>query len=89
MLFYKKGRNILTQENLKALDKAEKDFMENKKFATEFCLLQPDGQCAKPMSLIRFFDGTFRMLSGVFHDPDFENIEGVLHEAVKWVEYSI
>ena len=83
MIFYKRGTNILTKKNLQAIQDAENTFMNDQQFATKFCLLDAVGSCTKPMSLIRFFDGTYKYASPIFEDPGFDNIVGVLHEASK------
>ncbi len=80
-MYYKRDSNILTKENLKAIQDVENKFLNNEEFSTKFCLLKPNGNCTKPMSLIRFFDGTYKYASDVFDDPEFSNIPSVLNEA--------
>ena len=57
--------------------------MNDKEFATKFCLLNAEGNCTKPMSLIRFFDGSYKYASPIFDDPGFDNVQNVLYEASK------
>jgi hypothetical protein len=37
--------------------------------------------CAKPLSILRFFDGTYAAINSTLYDPNFENIAGVLYTA--------
>ncbi len=81
LMYYKRASNILTKDNLKAIQEVENKFLYNEEFSSKFCLLEASGNCTKPMSLIRFFDGTYKYASHVFDDPEFNNIQGVLNEA--------
>ncbi len=81
LMYYKRGSNILTKNNLRAIQEVENTFINNEEFSARFCLLKANGNCTKPMSLIRFFDGTYKYASDVFYDPEFNNIAGVLDEA--------
>ena len=83
-MFYKEHGNVLTKENLQHIKRVENEFLENKEFKTKFCLLKANGECYKPLSLIRFFDGTYSYASSVFNDPDFNNINAVINEAQRY-----
>ena len=84
LLFYKEGGNVLTKENLQHIKRVENEFLENNAFKNDFCLVGENGQCSKPLSLIRFFDGTYSYASTIFNDPEFNNIEAVINEAQRY-----
>ena len=55
-------------------------FFHNNEFQRRFCLLD-GGACAKPISVIRYFDGTYANVSARFHDPEFKDRISVLNAA--------
>ena len=87
-MFYKEDGNVLTKENLQHIKRVENEFLENNEFKTKFCLLKENGQCSKPLSLIRFFDGAYSYASSIFNDPDFNNIDAVINEAQRYQNIS-
>ena len=83
-MFFIEGGNVLTRENLQRILDVEKRFLNDEEFKGKICRLTTDGDCVKPQSLLRFFDGTFADVSPVFNDPEFNNISGVVYEANRW-----
>ena len=83
-MFFIEGGNVLTKENLQRILDVEKRFLNDEEFKGKICRLTTDGDCVKPQSLLRFFDGTFADVSPVFNDPEFSNISGVIYEANRW-----
>ena len=78
LMFELKGGNVFTKENLKAIQQVEERFYNDDKFQ-EFCLLDSNGNCTKASSVIRYFDGSMKIVHPVFDDPDFDNIPLVLN----------
>ena len=83
-MFFIEGGNVLTKKNLQQIQDVEKRFLNDENFKGKVCRLTTTGDCVKPQSLLRFFDGTFAEVSPVFNDPDFNNISGVVYEANRW-----
>lgn len=84
-LFYG-AENVFTQKNLQIIKDFEDILFSNSDYQNEFCLLQGTGtmdrRCAKPLSILRFFDGTYSAIDATFYDPNFENIPKVLYAAI-------
>ncbi len=47
----------------------------------EFCLLNGAGECSKPKSVLRFFDGTYAYLDSIFNNTSLNNVSDVLYAA--------
>ena len=79
------GGNVFAAENLKQIKQAEDRLMEVEDF-DKYCWADAKGQCRPPISVIRFFDGTFKTLNpAVFKDnPDFNNIPETLGAALNY-----
>lgn len=75
------GGNIFTKETLKAIETIETKVMDTRNYKEQFCQIIASGDCAKPISILRFFDGTYHALNPVFTDPGFDNITQVLYTA--------
>ncbi len=77
------GDNVFTRENLQTLKRFEDTMFSRSSYQAKLCLLQgtENGTCAKPLSILRFFDGTYAALNSTFYDPNFENIAGVIYTA--------
>ena len=85
MMYFIENGNVLTKENLQRVQEVENAYLEDEDFKNKLCRLDPTGECLKPQSLVRFFDGTFAYISPTFNDPEFNNISGVIHEANEYV----
>ena len=81
LVYEAKHGNVFSRENLLQIEKAEDELFNNNIYQRNLCQLTDGLGCRKPMSVIRFFDGTYRQLSPTFYDPNFENIAEVLHLA--------
>ncbi|XP_045172972.2 protein dispatched homolog 1-like [Mercenaria mercenaria] len=75
------GDNIFTKESLLKMKEIEDDLMNAKDYG-KFCKLDAKTrQCVKPLSVLRYFDGTFLNINSAFDDENYDNIKGVLYEA--------
>ncbi|XP_048586326.1 protein dispatched homolog 3 [Nematostella vectensis] len=73
--------NVITKENLITIKNFEDSLFNNSAYQSKICWLEKNKVCKKPLSLVRFFDGTFRALNPVFYDPNFDNIPTILEAA--------
>ena len=86
-LFYEsQGGNVFTKENLLKIKENEDSLFNDPKYKSELCQMQTiaSGQitvCKRPLSIIRFFDGSYKSIDATFEDPDFNNIVTVLTKA--------
>ena len=81
LVYELKEGNVFTKENLQLIQKTEEELFSNSNYQEKLCLLMESGKCKAPTSIIRFFDGTYKMLHPLLNDPDFENIPRVLNAA--------
>lgn len=81
LVYESKGGNVFTRENLQNIQRTEAQLFNNSIYQEKICQITEGQQCRQPMSILRFFDGTYTRLNPVFYDPDFENIAGVLNVA--------
>ena len=74
---------MLTKKNLQKMKEIENEFWNNAEFQSSFCKVTqtPPNDCEKPVSVLRFFDGTYKQLDPTFYDPEFNNIPEVLNAA--------
>ena len=73
---------MLTKAALKKMEEVEEEFFTNEVYQDKFCLLPANStDCKKPMSVLRYFDGTHKNLDPVFYDPYYDNINEVLSTA--------
>ena len=76
------GANIFTKERLTKIQSVEDELTSATEYQNSYCQLNSAGNaCEKPMSIIRYFDGTFADVDAVFNDTDFNNIASVIYEA--------
>ncbi|XP_070577309.1 protein dispatched homolog 1-like isoform X2 [Ptychodera flava] len=80
LVYEKPGGNVLSRESLQAIKELEDDLISKPGYE-DYCQLDITGNCVKPRSIIRFFDGSFVPISPVFNDPNFDNIARVLDTA--------
>ncbi|XP_046379986.2 protein dispatched homolog 3-like [Haliotis rufescens] len=76
-LYYEAG-NVFTKDNLKAIAAFENELVGNAKYGN-FCKLTIAGQCEKPFSIIRLFDGSLPPLT---QDVNYSDIVGTLSAAM-------
>ena len=84
MVYESKDGNVFTKENLQAIQQSENAMFELKDYQKKLCQLEERSKnmtCKQPLSIIRFFDGSYRNIHKNFHDPSFENIPLVLYTA--------
>ena len=82
-LYYDAGDgNIFTKERLKKIQNVEDSLTSVSEYQNKYCQLNTSlTGCQKPISVIRYFDGTLSGVNAVFDDPNFDNIVAVLYEA--------
>ncbi|XP_078001163.1 protein dispatched homolog 1-like [Glandiceps talaboti] len=73
--------NVFTKESLQAIRDLEDELISKPNY-TDYCQLDTQGDCVKPISIVRYFDGTYSALGSVFNDPSFDNIPAVLYAAI-------
>ena len=84
MVYEIKGGNVFSQENLKSIQKFEDETFNSSDYQNHLCQLQlGNGKrtCKKPLSILRFFDGSYKDIHKDFYDPDFKNIANILSRA--------
>ena len=74
------GKNVFTKKKLQKMKDIEDDLFNIGKYQDDFCMLI-NGNCIKPYSVLRFFDGSFAFVDPAFQDPDFDDIVNVLYLA--------
>ena len=80
-LIYHSPTNCLTPSNLLSLKTLE-DAITALPGYTSICQKDNGGNCVKPKSILRFFDGTYSSVNGVFaSDPTFAHISTILQAA--------
>ncbi|XP_077977450.1 protein dispatched homolog 1-like [Glandiceps talaboti] len=79
-IYEKEDGNVLSKKNLQAIQDLEDELVSKPNY-TDYCQLDAHGECLKPISLVRYFDGTYAALSPIFNDPTFDNIPAVLEAA--------
>lgn len=81
-----KGDNVFSKKSLTTIKYNEDKLFNKTNYQDKLCLLikaKPgeNRTCKPPLSILRFFDGTYSGISKVFNDPHFDNITGVLYAA--------
>ncbi|XP_076463983.1 protein dispatched homolog 1-like [Babylonia areolata] len=86
LLFYDAGGgNIFTKDKLQVIETIEQRLVSVNQFST-YCQMTQSGTCKPPISVLRFFDGTYASVDAVFNDPNFNNIDNVLYAAYTYNE---
>ena len=80
LVYELKDGNVFTRENLLTIKANEELLFNNADFKSKLCLLE-NGMCKLPLSILRFFDGSYEKMNTAFNDTDFQNISGVLNAA--------
>lgn len=73
--------NTFTKENLKLIHDVEIEIFNNSIYQQRLCQVTESGLCKLPLSIIRFFDGSYRSIHPDLFDPKFENITRILNLA--------
>ena len=83
LFFERDDGNVLTKANLQKMKEIEDEFWNNAEFQSSFCMRDeiPPYACVKPVSVLRFFDGTYKGVDAALNDPTFDNIPQVLYTA--------
>ena len=82
LLFYYAGSggNIFTKSSLQLMQTIEDRLVSVPEFSS-YCQVTQAGSCTPPVSVLRFFDGTYVSVDPVFNDTNFDNIDAVLYAA--------
>lgn len=81
LIYEMENGNIFTKENLKLIQKTERELFANEVFRQKLCLKTQNSQCKQPTSIIRFFDGSYQKFHRLLNDTEFDNIPRVLSAA--------
>ena len=85
LYYHYPGGNVFTKENLQAMKDLENQLYQKEAYLSDYCLLEyqdnPDGECSRVTSVLRYFDGTYNDTHEGFWDPHFDDIPAVLHLA--------
>lgn len=84
LFYHSESGNVFTRENLLRIQELEDTLFNDQKYKNEFCQIQTVGlnrTCKQPLSILRFFDGTYKGIDSTLDDPDFNNIVPVLAKA--------
>ncbi len=87
LYFYeKKGSNVFTPEHLKEIQNFENGLFYSPGYNETLCQLKfvnssNSTTCRKPLSILRFFDGSYENIHPDLYDPTFQDIPKVLHAA--------
>ncbi|XP_014663568.1 PREDICTED: protein dispatched homolog 1-like [Priapulus caudatus] len=75
------GANIFTPTHLRSIRAVEEEILSAKDYNL-FCVMDSTAtKCARPKSIIRFFDGTYSNVDPIFNDPEFSQVSKVLETA--------
>lgn len=74
----KKGKNILTPKNLKAIWELEKELYKRPTYQSICHRNALTNNCSLPMSVIRLFDGSY---NAALYDPNFKHISMIFNQA--------
>lgn len=88
-IYQKNGGNVFTKKNLLDLQRFENEIFTDTVYQKSICQLEYDvksadpfnGTCKKPLSILRFFDGTYKNINPDLDDPTFDKIVKVLSAA--------
>ncbi|XP_062611293.1 protein dispatched homolog 3-like isoform X2 [Saccostrea cucullata] len=73
--------NIFTKANLQRIQRIENELASSASYSS-VCMTHNDSLSCKPFkSVLRYFDGTYKQVSAILDDPNFNNIAAVLYEA--------
>lgn len=78
LVYKSKHGNIFTNKNLKIIQRTENELFQNSVYQEKLCQLARNDSCLEPLSIIRFFDGSYRHFNTDLYDPEFEDIPRVL-----------
>lgn len=80
-IYHYKDNNVLVKSNLLLMRDVESKLFNITNYQHKYCQLKDNITCIKPVSLLRFFDGTYQHVDTVFYDREFDNIGEVLYKA--------
>ena len=83
LVYESNSGNVLTKQNLEAIQHNEEEIFLSDSYQKNLCQLQGavNMTCKLPLSIIRFFDGSYRNIHPDLYDPSFNNIPSVLYTA--------
>ena len=87
-VYENEGGNVFTKERLKEIQSFEETLFADSSYRDKLCQRQylvnstnSSSTCKKPLSILRFFDGSYEGINVDLYDPNFENIPKVLNAA--------
>lgn len=78
LMYDAENDNTFTKQNLKLIHDTEIEIFNNSLYQQRLCQIVENGLCKPPLSIIRFFDGSYRSIHPDLFDPEFENITRIL-----------
>ncbi|XP_061168958.1 protein dispatched homolog 3-like [Saccostrea echinata] len=82
LMYYDTGTgNIFTKANLQKMKNIEQELASTQSFPSICMAINSSLSCQPFRSVLRYFDGTFMLISATLYDPEFNNIPAVLYEA--------
>lgn len=78
LMYDAENGNTFTKQNLKFIQDTEIEIFNNSIYQQRLCQMVENGLCKPPLSIIRFFDGSYRSIHPDLFDPNFENITRIL-----------
>lgn len=84
LFYHSQSGNVFTRENLLTIKENEDALFNDPIYKNQFCQIETVGlnqTCKRPLSILRFFDGSYKAIDSTFDDPDFNNIVTVLTTA--------
>ena len=75
------SNKVFTKEILQKMKIIEEDVLTAPGYEKWCQIIPQTGNCSKPLSVLRFFDGSMTLINSIFEDPDFDSIPAVLYEA--------
>ncbi|XP_074655701.1 uncharacterized protein LOC141909214 [Tubulanus polymorphus] len=88
-LYYRaRDGDVFTKRNLQTMQRIEHSLTNISEYQSKFCLLDENLNCTKPLSILRYFDGTYASANSALNDPNFDDIANVLFYADRSPETS-
>ncbi|VDI79206.1 Hypothetical predicted protein [Mytilus galloprovincialis] len=77
------GNDVFSATNLELLSQTENRLFNFQDFQSDYCVINGQGTCEKPISVLRLFDGTYKDADPVFDSPSFVNASSVICKATQ------
>ncbi|XP_071162133.1 protein dispatched homolog 1-like [Mytilus edulis] len=77
------GNDVFSATYLELLSQTENRLFNFQDFQSDYCVINGQGTCEKPISVLRLFDGTYKDADPVFDSPSFVNASSVICKATQ------